>query len=99
MEFTLQYFDIIIFAVLAGYLGIKLYRTLGRNTKIENHPSNEKFMKNSKDEVLNKKPEVVTEKNSAALKGEGLDYLRNIQPNFDEKNFLFPSFFASIIIS
>tara|TARA_B100000131_G_scaffold85471_1_gene82414 strand:+ start:1458 stop:2096 length:639 start_codon:yes stop_codon:yes gene_type:complete len=88
LEFTLQYFDIIIFAVLAGYLGIKLYRTLGRNTKIENHPSNEKFMKNTKDEVLNKKPEVVTEKDSAALKGEGLDYLRNIQPNFDEKNFL-----------
>ena len=28
-------------------------------------------MKNTKDEVLNKKPEVVTEKNSAALKGEG----------------------------
>ena len=33
---------------------------------------------------MNKKP-VVTEKDLAALKGEGLDYLRNIQPNFDEK--------------
>ena len=51
LGYTVQYFDIIIFAILAGYLGIKLYRTLGIKTKIETKASTNKSSHSNRDKI------------------------------------------------
>ena len=83
----MQYFDIIFFAIVAGILGIRLYRILGRKTDVSVH-------KNSSDveEKIMTKPEV--ENNfmepdfSGSLNGEGVVFLKEIDKSFNEKQFL-----------
>lgn len=92
----MQYFDIILFAVLAGYLGIKLYRTLGTKTKIENkiHSTNKKNIESDKksDKIPDHKEEIhkeeIKEPNEDIKNGEGLLYLQSVYKNFNEKEFL-----------
>jgi len=78
-----QYFDIIIFAVLAGYLGIKLYRTLGTKTKIENKTKEINNKKTTSANIINKKETVKT-----VQSGEGLEYLKSLYKNFNDEEFL-----------
>ena len=83
----MQYFDIIFFAIVAGILGIRLFRVLGRKT----------------DSSLNRKqnpepaPEIKGEKNQnnfhtdvegSLLNGEGIDFLKKVDSSFDKKSFL-----------
>ena len=90
MELILDYFDIILFAILAGYLGIKLYRTLGAKTKVENKINSNDSKKKNYENILNK--EAVKNKNIKEPieneDGNGIDYLKKVYKSFDEKEFL-----------
>ena len=80
----MQYFDIILFAIIAGVLGVRLYRILGVKSKIiiekkENVP--QKVVK-IKQEI--KKPfEPANVENST-----GLEALIKIYPQFNQKDFI-----------
>ena len=84
MENKLQYFDIILFAVIAGVLAVRLFRILGVKSKV---------VIEKKDEPV---PNVVSIKKEQKLKtedvniedGEGLEHLQKIQPDFTEDSFL-----------
>lgn len=84
----MQYFDIILFAVIAGVLGIRLYRILGIKSKV--------IIKKNEDSIqnvvnLNKekhKEENKEKKNIRTENGEGLQYLKIVQPSFNEADFL-----------
>ena len=80
----MQYFDIILFAVIAGVLAIRLYRILGIKSKVKIEKNEEAVQNviNIKEEKDQKKENVITEN------GEGLSYLKKIQPDFNEKDFL-----------
>ena len=80
----MQYFDIILFAVIAGVLVIRLYRILGIKSKVTIEKNEEAIQNviNIKEEKDKKKENVITEN------GEGLSYLKKIQPDFNEKDFL-----------
>ena len=84
----MQYFDIIIFAILAGYLGIKLYRTLGVKTKIETRTSTNKSSHDNKDKIDSEALEAKEDTKKDSLQGQGVDYLKQIDNNFNEKQFL-----------
>ena len=78
----MQYFDIILFAIIAGVLGVRLYRILGMGSKIiidkkENVP--EKVIDIKKDIRKSFEPQEVEN-------GIGLEYLIKVYPKFDEKN-------------
>ena len=83
----MQYFDIIFFAIVAGILGIRLYRILGRKTDLSIH-------KNTSDieEKINTKPEgennYMAPDFSGSLNGEGVAFLKEIDKSFNEKKFL-----------
>ena len=86
----MQYFDIILFAVLAGYLGIKLYRTLGIKTKIENK-TNKNNKNTTPDNIIDKNIHDETNKkeNVKTIKsGEGVEHLKSLYKSFNEKEFL-----------
>jgi len=79
-----QYFDIILFAIIAGVLGVRLYRILGMGSKIiadkkENIP--EKVIDIKKDIRESYEPQEVEN-------GIGLEYLIKAYPKFDEKEFI-----------
>lgn len=84
----MQYFDIILFAVIAGVLAIRLYRILGIKSKV--------IIKKNEDPVQNvvninkekNKEDNKEKKNIRTENGEGLQHLKKAQPNFDEANFL-----------
>lgn len=80
----MQYFDIILFAVIAGVLAIRLYRILGIKSKVTIEKNEEAVQNviNIKEEKDKKKENITTEN------GEGLSYLKKIQPDFNEKDFL-----------
>ena len=80
----MQYFDIILFAIIAGVLGVRLYRILGMGSKIivdkkENVP--EKVIDIKKDIRKSFEPQEVEN-------GIGLEYLIKVYPKFDEKEFI-----------
>ena len=80
----MQYFDIILFAIIAGVLGVRLYRILGMGSKIivdkkENIP--EKVIDIKKDIRESYEPQEVEN-------GIGLEYLIKVYPKFDEKEFI-----------
>tara|TARA_B100000686_G_scaffold351311_1_gene449737 strand:- start:25417 stop:26058 length:642 start_codon:yes stop_codon:yes gene_type:complete len=88
-----QYFDIILFAVLAGYLGIKLYRILGTKTKIEKKKYSTNRKNIESEEKGDKNPDYQEAKeakdsNENVENGEGLSYLKSVYKNFNEKEFL-----------
>ena len=80
----MQYFDIILFAIIAGVLAVRLYRILGVKSKIiiekkENVPQK---VVNIKQEI--KKPFDATD----VANGTGLEYLIKIYPQFNQKEFI-----------
>ena len=80
----MQYFDIILFAIIAGVLGVRLYRILGMGSKIiiekkENVP--EKVIDIKKDIRKSFEPQEVEN-------GIGLEYLNKVYPKFDENEFI-----------
>ena len=80
----MQYFDIILFAVIAGVLAVRLYRILGTKSKVTIEESEEAVQK-----VVNiKKEKEPTKENITTENGEGLNYLKKVQPDFDEIGFL-----------
>ena len=83
----MEYFDIILFAVIAGVLAVRLYKVLGIKSKttLENNElSSQKITK------INKKEEGPEEplENLEVENGEGLDYLLKVDPKFNKDNFL-----------
>jgi len=79
-----QYFDIILFAIIAGVLGVRLYRVLGVKSKIIREEKEEVIQKvvNIKQEI--KKPFDATD----VANGTGLEYLIKIYPQFNQKEFI-----------
>jgi len=79
-----QYFDIILFAVIAGVLAVRLYRILGIKSKVTIEKNEETIQKaaNIKNKKETKEENIITED------GEGLNYLKKLQPSFDEIDFL-----------
>ena len=89
----MQYFDIILFAILAGFLGIKLYRILGIKKNIINNKNfNEEALKNDQKEQANIKNIVETESENSMdtdnKNGSGINYLKSVDRAFNEKVFL-----------
>ena len=80
----MNYFDIILFAIIAGVLAIRLYRILGAGSKIiiekkENSPEN----------VINIKKDIIKPYEPEEFEnGVGLEYLIKVYPNFDQKEFI-----------
>ena len=84
----MQYFDIILFAVIAGVLAIRLYRILGIKSKViikKNEDSVQNVVNLNKEKI---KEEDKKSDNIETENGEGLQHLKNIQPNFNEADFL-----------
>ena len=80
----MQYFDIILFAIIAGVLAVRLYRILGSGSKIiieKKENSHEKVVNIKKDIPL---PFVPVEVDN----GIGLEYLIKVYPSFDEDEFM-----------
>ncbi len=84
MEKKLQYFDIILFAVIAGVLAVRLYRILGIKSKVLLE-KNEKITPNV---VSIKKEKKEINEEVKIENGEGLQYFQKIQPDFKEESFL-----------
>ncbi|PPR16649.1 MAG: hypothetical protein CFH33_00553 [Alphaproteobacteria bacterium MarineAlpha9_Bin3] len=80
----MQYFDIILFAVIAGVLAVRLYRILGIKSKVLLE-KNEKITPNV---VSIKKEKKEINEEVKIENGEGLQYLQKIQPDFKEESFL-----------
>ena len=80
----MQYFDIILFAIIAGVLGVRLYRILGIKSKIiiEKKENVTEKVVNIKQEI--KKPFEATD----VANGTGLEYLIKIYPQFNKKEFI-----------
>lgn len=90
----MQYFDIILFAVIAGVLAVRLYRILGTKSKViieQNEEPAQKVVNLDKEEKM-KKENLNTEN------GEGLTYLKKVQPSFNEKDFLLGASKALVMI-
>ena len=84
----MQYFDIILFAVIAGVLAIRLYRILGNKSKViikKNEDSVQNVVNLKKEKI---KEEEKERENIRTENGEGLQHLKNVQPNFNESDFL-----------
>ena len=88
----MQYFDIILFAVIAGVLAIRLYRILGIKSKVtieKNEEAINKVINIKKEKEKEKEKEKDQEKENVITEnGEGLSYLKKVQPDFSEKDFL-----------
>ena len=80
----MQYFDIILFAIIAGVLGVRLYRILGAGSKIiidKKEDVTEKVIDIKKDIRKSFKPQEVEN-------GIGLEYLITVYPKFDQNEFI-----------
>ena len=80
----MQYFDIILFAIIAGVLGVRLYRILGVGSKIiidKKEDVTEKVIDIKKDIRKSFQPQEVEN-------GTGLDYLVKVYPKFDQNEFI-----------
>lgn len=79
----MQYFDIILFAIVAGVLAIRLYRVIGKKTDF----SLQKGRATENNSLQSREKEVLDKQDSRKT-GEGLGFLKKIYPNFDERSFL-----------
>ena len=80
----MQYFDIILFAVIAGVLAIRLYKILGVKTKIISEK-----MENIPQKVVNIKQDIQDTLDPIEVEnGTGLEYLLKVYPKFSKKEFL-----------
>ena len=80
----MQYFDIILFAIIAGVLGVRLYRILGAGSKIiidKKEDVTEKVIDIKKDIRKPFQPQEVEN-------GIGLEYLITVYPKFDQNEFI-----------
>ena len=77
----MQYFDIILFAVIAGVLAVRLYRILGVKSKIITEK-----MENIPQKIVNIKQDPLEP--IEAENGTGLEYLIKVYPKFNKKEFL-----------
>ena len=80
----MQYFDIILFAIIAGVLAVRLYKILGIKSKIiiDKKENVTQKVVNIKQEI--KKPFEATD----VANGTGLEYLIKIYPQFNQKEFI-----------
>jgi predicted lipid-binding transport protein (Tim44 family) len=79
-----QYFDIILFAVIAGVLAIRLYKILGVKTKIISEK-----MENIPQKAVNIKQDIQDTLDPIEVEnGTGLEYLLKVYPKFRKKEFL-----------
>ena len=79
----MQYFDIILFAIVAGILAIRLYRVLGRKSDVVFRQKRDVEDNNSvatKTQTVNEQP--------SSINGEGLDFLKKLDSTFSEKSFI-----------
>ena len=79
----MQYFDIILFAIVAGILAIRLYRVLGRKSDVvfrQKRDVKNNISVATKTQTVNEQP--------SSINGEGLDFLINLDPAFSEKSFI-----------
>ena len=89
----MEFFDIILFAILAGFLGIKLYRILGiKNNIINDKNYHEEAVKNNQKEKINVK-NIIEKESENNIKTDnknssGSNYLKNVDKTFNEKTFL-----------
>ncbi|MBT4109759.1 MAG: Tim44/TimA family putative adaptor protein, partial [Pelagibacterales bacterium] len=80
----MQYFDIILFAVIAGVLGIRLYRILGVKSKIITEK-----MESIPQKIVNIKQDIEDPLEPIEVdNGTGLEYLIKVYPKFSKKEFL-----------
>ena len=80
----MQYFDIILFAVIAGVLAIRLYKILGVKTKIISEK-----MENIPQKAVNIKQDIQDTLDPIEVEnGTGLEYLLKVYPKFRKKEFL-----------
>ena len=80
----MQYFDIILFAIIAGVLGVRLYRILGAGSKITTEKKED-----STENVINIKKDMRPSLEPMDVEnGEGLEYLISVYPKFDENEFI-----------
>ena len=80
----MQYFDIILFAVIAGVLAIRLYKILGVKTKIISEK-----MENIPQKAVNIKQDIQDTLDPIEVEnGTGLEYLIKVYPKFSKKEFL-----------
>ena len=80
----MQYFDIILFAIIAGVLGVRLYRILGAGSKIiidKKEDVTEKVIDIKKNIRKPFQPQEVEN-------GIGLEYLITVYPKFDQNEFI-----------
>ena len=80
----MQYFDIILFAIIAGVLGVRLYRILGVGSKIiidKKEDVTEKVIDIKKNIRKPFQPQEVEN-------GIGLEYLITVYPKFDQNEFI-----------
>ncbi len=97
MEDGLAFFDIIIFAMLAGYLAFQLRRVLGRRTDQEQRRSNpfsRKPKENPDNDNVVALPDLKADDAAESKDPDeseelhGLSKVRSLDPNFDEREFL-----------
>jgi predicted lipid-binding transport protein (Tim44 family) len=82
------FFDIIIFAMLAIYLIFQLRRVLGRKTGMEKPPTNE-FTEEKEPNLQNENIISLNGKNQdQTASASGITKLRQLDMNFDEKEFI-----------
>ena len=80
----MNYFDIILFAIIAGVLAVRLYRILGTGSKIIIEKK-----ENPSENVINIKKDITKPyEPEEAENGEGLEYLIKVYPSFDQKEFI-----------
>tara|TARA_Y100000588_G_scaffold394295_1_gene514011 strand:+ start:5410 stop:6081 length:672 start_codon:yes stop_codon:yes gene_type:complete len=85
------FFDIIVFAMLAGYLVFQLRRTLGRKTGHQkpqgNNPTKPKTSNPDNDNVVSL-PDTTSQPADAASEVDGLTKLKQSDPTFNDQEFI-----------
>jgi len=91
MDNGFAFFDIIIFAMLAGYLVFQLRRVLGRKTGAEKQQEN-KVSRNQEppdnDNVISLLPDANSDSSEEAGPVSGVTMLRQLDPSFNEQEFI-----------
>ncbi|MBM85438.1 MAG: translocase [Rhodospirillaceae bacterium] len=91
------FFDIIIFAMLAGYLVFQLRRVLGRRTGHEQQRRSNPFIRQPEDNADNDNVIALTDKESPVeaesnrdddSEMDGMTRLKSLDPDFDDREFL-----------
>ena len=92
MDDGFAFFDIIIFAMLAGYLVFQLRRVLGRKTGVEKQEE-DKVTRNQEsstdnDNVISLAPDANNDNSDGTGPVSGITMLRQLDPSFNEQEFI-----------